>query len=89
MRDFWYHLAVQATNTPDHLFLQDVIGFGWGRLQLELFNVENGRGVPREFVLALAKAMLVYSDRGFCGMFNARVTNMDTLAKLWVSFRII
>ena len=63
---------------------------------LELFNASGGAaGIPREFILALANAMVGYTERGFCGMFNARIINRGNEGggpseglKLWITFRI-
>ncbi len=52
-------------------------------------------GVPREFIIALANAMVGYTERGFCGMFNARVSSrgvgggLGAGAKLWITLRIV
>ena len=66
-------------------------------LRLELYNLSGDtRGVPRQFVHALANAMLGYTYRGFCGMFNARVSGTSTRVgglgervTLWITFRVV
>ena len=68
-----------------------------GALRLELYNLNGGTsGVPRQFVHALANAMLEYTHKGFCGMFNARVSGGSTRVggltegvTLWMTFRIM
>lgn len=61
-----------------------------------MFNASGGTsGVPREFLIALANAMVGYTERGFCGMFNARVSSRvggggsSEGLKLWITFRIV
>lgn len=45
-------------------------------------------------MIALANAMVGYTERGFCGMFNARISHRgiggaDAGIKLWITFRIV
>ena len=80
---------MQTMKVPDHYFLDDTILYGWGPLRLEMINGSDGTGVPREMILAVATAMLQYTQRGFVGTFNARVSSTSTSAKLWISFRIV
>ncbi len=97
LADFWSRLATQLLDVPDHFFLEQVIQFSLGPLRLELLNAGSGMGgIPRDFVLALANAMVGYTERGFCGIFNARISNMGVgvggaraEVKLWISFRIV
>lgn len=94
---FWYNLGIQLPDVPDHLFLDNVLRFRSGPLSLELFDASGGAGgIPREFILALASAMVGYTERGFCGMFNARVSSRGDAVggasagvKLWITFRIV
>ncbi|KAM0799108.1 hypothetical protein BDR22DRAFT_964071 [Usnea florida] len=95
---FWYKLATELSDFPDHFFTGDVIRFSYGMVRLELYNLNGGTtsGVPRQFVHALANAMLAYTYRGFCGMFNARVSGTSTSIEglsegvtLWITFRVV
>ena len=87
---------MELADVPDHLFREKVIQFSSGMLRLELYNLSGGSsGVPRQFVDALANAMLGYTSKGFCGMFNARVSGGSTRVggltegvTLWITFRI-
>ena len=97
LEDFWLQLGTLVAGAPDHIFLKDFMQFTWGPLRLEVFNTDRGTaGIPREFVLALTDRMLVYTRRGFCGMFNAKVSSKGVGAggakagiKLWIVVRIV
>ena len=87
---------MEVADVPDHLFREKVIQFSSGMLRLELYNLSGGTsGVPRQFVHALANAMLGYTYKGFCGMFNARVSGTSMIVggltegvTLWITFRV-
>ena len=97
LENFWLQLGTLVDSAPDHIFLKDFMQFTWGPLRLEVFNTGRGTaGIPREFVLALANAMVAYTQRGFCGMFHARVSTRGFGAgganagiKLWIIVRIV
>ena len=75
---------------PDQFFLEEVVQFRLGALRLEMYDASDGaRGIPKELVLALVSAMLEYSGRGFCGTFNARISNINAGVKVWISFGIV
>ena len=93
LADFWFRLGVQLAMAPDHFFLQETMQIDCGPMRLDLIN-EAGGGIPREFLIALVNTMLRYTERGFCGMFNARVSNKanagpEEIVKLWITFRIV
>ena len=97
LTNFWLQLGSVVISAPDHVFLEDFMDFNWGRLRMEVFNTGHGtHGIPREFVLALADAMVAYTQRGFCGIFNARVSSRgfgvgaaSGRIKLWVIVRVV
>ena len=92
LAEFWFKLGQQLVDTPDHFFLENALNFESGPLRLQLFNASGGSsGIPRAVVMALANAMVGYTERGFCGTFNARISNGGAGAgiKLWITFRIV
>lgn len=97
LENFWLRLGTQVAGAPDHIFLKDFMQFTWGPLRLEVFNTDPGTaGIPRELVLALVDMMVVYTQRGFCGMFHARASSKGVGAggakagiKLWIVVRIV
>ncbi|CAF9940028.1 hypothetical protein IMSHALPRED_001725 [Imshaugia aleurites] len=63
LANFWYQLGIQILDVPDHFFRQKAIQFTSGPLRLELFNAGgDSGGIPREFVIALANAMVGYTE---------------------------
>lgn len=58
--------------------------FTMGELHLQIFGM-NG-AVPQDFVVSLAEALLEWSIRGFCGLFNARVVIGEKV--YWVVFGV-
>lgn len=91
LADFWFKLAIRLPDVPEDYFLDRVLRFHSGPLRLEVFDASGGGGyIPREFIHALASAMVGYTERGFCGMFNARVsgTGNGVGVKLWITFRV-
>lgn len=82
---------------PDHLLLEQAIQFSSGRVRLELFDMSSGQGgIPREIILALASAMVGYTEKGFCGLFNARISGggngvggANAGVKLWITLRVV
>lgn len=64
-----------------------------------MFNMSPGNsGIPRALVIALANAMVEYTERGFCGMFNARISDRGNVVgrggasaafRFWITFRIV
>lgn len=95
LAEFWFKLGQQLVDTPDHFFLEKALAFDSGPLRLQLFNTSSGSsGIPRAVVMALASAMAGYSERGFCGTFNARISHRGgggagAGIKLWITFRIV
>lgn len=78
---------------PDQLFPETVVAFNLGPLRLEFHNVGSATsaagGVPKGLVFAVACAMLEYSNRGFCGTFNARLSSISAGVQVWISLRIV
>lgn len=75
---------------PDQFFPETILAFKMGPLRLEFFNEGSGAaGLPKDFIVAVAGAMLEYSRRGFCGTFNARFSSITAGVKVWISFRIL
>lgn len=97
LANFWFQLGLQLVDTPDHYFSQKALIFESGPLRLQLFDSgSEGGGIPRAVVVALASAMVGYTERGFCGMFNARISDRgnggggaSAAVKLWITFRIV
>lgn len=81
---FWRSLAYEAMSTPDNRFNQASILFRWGGLRMEMLNIEGS--VPKEFVLAVANVMSAYTARGFCGLFNARISTPGQV--VWVTMTV-
>ena len=69
---FWTYLLANALTAPEYTFNKQWVVFREGRLCLELFNLDGP--VPKEIVTELANAMITYTARGFCGLFNARIS---------------
>ena len=60
----------------------------WGQaldLSFEVFNFAGP--VTREFVLAVAVAMMQHTLKGFCGAFNARLSRNGGEV-MWIVFRV-
>ena len=95
LAEFWFKLGQQLVDTPDHFFLEKALNFESGPLRLQLFSMGGGSsGIPRAIVIALANAMTGYTERGFCGTFNARISHrgdggVSAGIKLWITFRIV
>lgn len=95
LAEFWFRLGQQLVDTPDNFFLEKALNFESGPLRLQLFSAGGSSGgIPRAIVMALANAMVGYTERGFCGTFNARISHRgdgvaDAGIKLWITFRIV
>ena len=96
LANFWFQLGLQLVDTPDNYFSQRALIFESGPLKLQLFNASpDSGGIPRALVIALANAMVGYTERGFCGTFNARISDRgnggggaSAALKFWITFRI-
>lgn len=84
LSDFWTSLALQAITTPGAQFNTPSIMYSIGDLRMVILNPLGT--VPRDTVIGIAHAMLVYTGRGFCGFFNAKLTAPGQ--ELWVSFSV-
>ena len=82
---------MHTISVQNQYFLDETIEFTWVPLRLEIINTTDGSGMLRELVVALANTMLGYTDKCFCGIFNARVSNLRTHAavNVWASLRIV
>ena len=69
---FWAMLSVNAMLTSSDQFNKQRVVFREGNLCLELYSMQGV--VSKEVVVALADAMLMYTVRGFSGLFNARIS---------------
>ena len=47
----------------------------------------SGNPVTREFMLVVTRTMIDYTSRGFCGLFNARLTRSSEPA-IWITLRM-
>ena len=75
----------------DHTFmLQMPLGAGASHgaayLVFEVINLEGP--VSRELVTGIAAAMMEYTLRGFCGLFNAWLTRGRPGEEIWVVLRL-
>lgn len=96
---FWSQIAIQVLNKqwlPDDLFHEDTFalhmpvkaGLRDDGLDL-LFEVISFAGpIHRDFVAAIAIAMREPSARGFCGVFNARLTQGSGTAAIWITLTV-
>lgn len=82
---FWASLDLATRSAPEEVFKQAIFTYGLGVLRLEVFNMEGT--IPRNAVLALASVMANYTERGFCGVFNARITVAGKA--LWVTMKVV
>ena len=69
---FWAYLLAKALSTPDSAFDKSWVTFEQNQLYLELFNLDGP--IPKEVVTELATVMMTYTARGFCGLFNAKIS---------------
>ena len=96
---FWSEIAIQIANRAwmpddqflDHTFmLQMPLGagatYGAASLVLEVINLEGP--VSRELVAEIAAAMMEYTLRGFCGLFNAWLTRWIPGEGIWIVLRL-
>ena len=96
---FWSEIAIQVSNRawmPDDQFLDHSFmlhmplgagaTYGAAHLVFEVISLEGP--VSRELVAQIAAAMMEYTLRGFCGLFNAWLTRGRPGDGIWIVLRL-
>ena len=80
---------MHSISVPHQYFLDETIELTLGPLRLEIIDKTDGSGIPREFVVPLTNTMLRYTDKGFCGTFDSRVSSTHAGVKVWIGLRTV
>lgn len=81
---FWTRLAIDAQAMGSSEFEKELLTFDVGGFKVD-FVSQNGE-MRRDFVVAVANAMMEHSTKGFLGLFNARVVISGVT--FWVTMRV-
>ena len=96
---FWTGITTQVADRlsmPDDRFLKNTFALHMPLdpiqplqgpdMLLEIIRFD--RPVSRELVLAVAAVMTKYTMRGFCGVFNARLSQGPGTTPIWIVFKV-
>ena len=82
LSSLWSGLAATAALTAGDEFNEPIIRYDLGDLRVEMFSMDGP--ITRQILIWVSDAMLTYTGRGFCGLFNARLSGPEH--SVWITF---